>query len=555
MEDEEIIDIRSDCESVDGLWDSDSDAVSDNEYSEDNEQISSEDSENEIDESLKDRLEKLDGIWEKRSRSSENIPFTEDSGPNVPESVTSPLDIFYCLFTTEIIDILVVQTNLYLNQKQSTLDPVSKAEMLTFIGINILMGIKRLPSYKDYWSMNSQLNDPYISNLMSCNRFSFFLSHLHANDNDKEPKKGEAGYDKLYKIRPIIEKLNESFKNCFKPNQHQSVDESMVKYKGRSTMKQYNAAKPIKRGCKIWVRADMTGYVCEFQIYTGKSTNAKEKSLGFRVVRDLTRAIVGKFHRVYFDNFFTSIDLIVSLKADGILACGTVRPNRIGLPKKQMSDKKMVRGEMEYRTSYTGVRWLKRKDNRSVQFLSNFHDPSKPETVSRKLKDGSRILVPCSVMVSDYNQHMGYVDKADQLKSTYQISRKSKKWWPRLFWHLLDVAITNAYIIYVEKGNKNMTLKAFRLAIVDGLVGGIQPLKKSRKNLPKVLGPHKPQISVEKRRSGSAHLPVYNQDGKRRRCALRSNSAKERKSAWICSECKVALCLTSQKNCFQAYHS
>lgn len=99
-------------------------------------------------------------------------------------------------------------------------------------------------------------------------------------------------------------------------------------------MKQFNAAKPIKRGYKIWVRADSTGYVCEFQIYTGKSTNVKEKSLGGRVVRDLTREIVGKFHKVYFENFFTSIDLMSSLLADGILACGTVRSSRVGLPKK-----------------------------------------------------------------------------------------------------------------------------------------------------------------------------------------------------------------------------
>lgn len=61
-----------------------------------------------------------------------------------------------------------------------------------------------------------------------------------------------------------------------------------------------------------------------------------------------------------------------------------------------------------------------------------------------------------------------------------------------------------------------MKLKAFTLAIIDGLVGGIMPLKKGRKSLPKVLGPHKPQISIEKGRSDSAHLPIYNQDGKRR---------------------------------------
>lgn len=85
----------------------------------DNEQISTEKFDSIGDEPLKDRLKKLDGIWESKSRLSEDVPFTANSGPNVPKSVTSPLNIFHCLFTTEIIDILVNQTNLYQEQKQS----------------------------------------------------------------------------------------------------------------------------------------------------------------------------------------------------------------------------------------------------------------------------------------------------------------------------------------------------------------------------------------------------------------------------------------------------
>ncbi|KAF2906102.1 hypothetical protein ILUMI_00073 [Ignelater luminosus] len=51
----------------------------------------------------------------------------------------------------------------------------------------------------------------------------------------------------------------------------------------------YMPLKPIKRGYKVWVRADINGYVNEFQIYTGKIDNLKTKAgLGERVIRDLT---------------------------------------------------------------------------------------------------------------------------------------------------------------------------------------------------------------------------------------------------------------------------
>jgi len=57
-----------------------------------------------------------------------------------------------------------------------------------------------------------------------------------------------------------------------------------------------------------------------------------------------TRELVGKNHHVYFDNFFTGVDLLISLKKDKIFACGTVHSNRTGLPKSVMLGKQMKHG-------------------------------------------------------------------------------------------------------------------------------------------------------------------------------------------------------------------
>lgn len=126
----------------------------------------------------------------------------------------------------------------------------------------------------------------------------------------------------------------------------------MIKFKGRSSMKQYMPQKPVKREFKNWIRSDESGYVCQFQIYTGKDGNT-EKQLGTRVVKNLTRELIGGNHHVYFDNFFTSVNLMISLRNDQIFSCGTVRPNRTGLPK---SEKKLKKGEYEFRTSNEGLR-------------------------------------------------------------------------------------------------------------------------------------------------------------------------------------------------------
>lgn len=66
--------------------------------------------------------------------------------------------------------------------------------------------------------------------------------------------------------------------NRYRPSEYQACDESMIKYKGKIiTLKQYMPKKPIKRGYKFWVRADQSGYVCDFHIYTGKLNDITEK--------------------------------------------------------------------------------------------------------------------------------------------------------------------------------------------------------------------------------------------------------------------------------------
>lgn len=79
------------------------------------------------------------------------------------------------------------------------------------------MGIKKLPSYRDYWSSQFALRDHFISQSLSRDRFIWLLGNLHLNDNAVIPKKGTPQYDKLYKVRPLINTLSETFKKSYRP--------------------------------------------------------------------------------------------------------------------------------------------------------------------------------------------------------------------------------------------------------------------------------------------------------------------------------------------------
>lgn len=479
-------------------------------------------------------------------------PFTEDITNTFDDDTTSPTDFFYLLFPQNLIDEIVFQTNLYAAEKQGgeCKNPTSSKEIKNFLAINIVMGVKRLPSYRDYWSSNVTLRDPFISSVMPFNRFSWLLNNIHFADNSNMPSRDSANYDKLFKIRPVLNKLSETYSSVYKPTQNQSIDESMIKFKGRSSLKQYMPKKPIKRGYKVWTRADARGFVVQFDIYTGKVVGYTENNLGARVVRNLCEPLFGKSYNVYLDNFFTSLPLFHFLQEKDVYACGTALKGRKYLPKKFKPDRKMKRGDFQFKSSESGISCVKWMDNKGILFLSNHHNPNDIVTVQRKQRDGTRVTLPCPALVKDYNVNMGFVDKADMLKSTYAINRKSKRWYMRIFWHFLDVTVVNAYIMFGLTGEgKQMNLKEFRLAVANGLLSKSNK-DKSKAKLNSVK--FRQVIPLEQRTLGNQHLPVRSTW---KRCNYCSTSTKQVRSYWACSQCQVSLCLNDKKNCFYDFHN
>ena len=54
-------------------------------------------------------------------------------------------------------------------------------EVMAFRGINITMGIKKLPGYKDYWSTEPLLYDAFISGILTRTRYENLCQYLHCS--------------------------------------------------------------------------------------------------------------------------------------------------------------------------------------------------------------------------------------------------------------------------------------------------------------------------------------------------------------------------------------
>ena len=53
-------------------------------------------------------------------------------------------------------------------------------------------------------------------------------------------------------------------------------------------------------------------------------------------------------------------------------------------------------------------------------------------------------------MMIQYNKYMSGVDANDQLLKYSHFSRRTLKWWKKVFFRLLNICMVNSYILYKE---------------------------------------------------------------------------------------------------------
>ena len=144
--------------------------------------------------------------------------------------------------------------------------------------------------------------------------------------------------DSFWRVRPLIDLLNETFPAHYKPFQHLAVDEFTTPQKGRHRAKQYNKAKPCKWGFKSFALCcSLNAYMLQFEPYQGGDLKRTAgQSLGtYAVLVLLKPSYANKNHIMYFDNWFTSAGLLKELFERGIHACGTTRKGRKGQPSRK----------------------------------------------------------------------------------------------------------------------------------------------------------------------------------------------------------------------------
>jgi hypothetical protein len=179
--------------------------------------------------------------------------------------------------------------------------------------------------------------------------------------------------------------------------------------------------------------------------------------------------------------------------------------------------------------------------------LSSRHNAQITKTSNRQGKEKIKPLA-----VADYNKHRAGVDFFDQRLSYGALEHKTVKWWRKLAFHCIIMAVSNACILHNTIKTKKLSTPKFSQQVCSSMVLSVDDL--ARADNP----------SSSKIARLSQHFPdrVPLSEGKmnaQRRCIVCSDKEKyltgkvgKKDTSYQCSNCNVGQCITP---CFKIFHA
>ncbi|XP_060942279.1 piggyBac transposable element-derived protein 4-like [Limanda limanda] len=472
-------------------------------------------------------------------------------GPQLRRSGTShtALQLFQLYFTSSVLQTILQNTNDFGANCSSATKPwrdLTMEDMFSYMSLLIYMGVVKCSAYGDYWRQDKLYSLPFPRRVMSGRKFLRISGALHLSslsaDAANEKKRGTAAYDRLGKIQPLYEEMRDACKRNYQPSQDIAIDERMLSTKA-------STGTPSKKGPKLLVLADSaSGYTWDFFVYEGKLQGNNGNGVTYDSVMALLDArLRGSGYKLFVDNFFTSPALFRDLLEMKVWACGTIRKNRLGVPETDVN-------ALDSTSPLGSIRWIRRdavlfvqwRDTKDFFMCSTVHTAHSEDTVQRRVPGtgGRRALkdIPVPPAVNDYNRSMAGVDFSGALIGFYKVLHKSNKWYMKFFFHFMDIAIVNSFLLHKDlarsRGDPPLRQKEFRETLIQELAEAGSPSASMPLPLPAPPTAHHMPV----------HISGHSTKGRLRcrECSLRTPLK--------CSSCDVALCLRPGRDCYNKWH-
>lgn len=497
-------------------------------------------------------------FWEEKNNKPKIWKYTQTPGirPEIQNQLggsKKELDFFNIIFDNVFWDNIVQETNRYAEEitncthKRRIIDetwmPIDRDEIKVYFALCIIMAQVKKPKIQMNWSKRAIIETPIFRKCMPLRRFLQITRFLHFANNHASDNR-----DKLRKVKSVINYFNEKFKDVYVMEEDIAIDESLMKFKGRMSCKQFNPSKRARFGIKFYKLCEsVSGYCYNFKIYSGNDKLNLDYSASESVVMELSQSILDRGHTLYIDSWYSSPKLFLTLVRNGTNVLGTVRCNRKNMPGDFVKEK-LKKGDFIIR-SCNGILALKWKDKRDVHILSTKHESA--EMIAQNESYPSPIFKPKCII--DYNMGMIGIDRQDQVLASFPIMRKFVKGYRKIFFYMCDMALFNSYILH----NKNSTAKKqnyteYRLRIAEGLLQTV-----SLQNYNRQESSSNGDIPMRLQAQHWGHFPKHIdptplKKNPTRSCKVCTKHKKRSETTWECKNCRVALHVP---HCFERYHT
>ena len=192
---------------------------------------------------------------------------------------------------------------------------INYLDLLTFFTGLIIMMFMGFTSRKTYW--NRRFSERFLPRHFTVDKFQKIFSAWRVI--------GKGGFDQndtLWRVRPLMDRLNKQWVSLYTPPAVLSGDELCHELKGcRNSLRMYNGDKPHKWHIKEWaISCAVTGYIVWGDIYPGAVQNelVRQQHKPDKVLlRILPSRFDGKGYFFSCDNYFTSVSMVDELSRRG----------------------------------------------------------------------------------------------------------------------------------------------------------------------------------------------------------------------------------------------
>jgi hypothetical protein len=403
-----------------------------------------------------------------------------------------PLSLFLSFLGEPALRTVVENTNSYarnwrskpLQKRARPWHDLSRNELLRWIGLLFYMGRHTEPQRTDYWRVSGH----NLGRYMGMSRWEQIHRFLSIRDEVVFPiLPGEPWY---YKLEPVASQIRQNCEKAVIPCSWVSVDEGMIPFQGRSRHTVKLRDKPIEEGFKVWICA-FGGYVMSWLWHSGlhgpegiprkRWVQAAIPFLAiplaptFLVPYDLMSKLrslwPGRNYCVFLDNLFMNVDVAHCLLAIGVGCMGTTRKNAAGLPPellqlKEEGGRHLVWNSTIGITSGHTLCFLWQDNNAVLGITTSFSLHRQEDKTQKQRKRPKPTSTNATVVlpvfgnhpvktldipsaINAYNHHMNGGDVANQLRHTISCHRpQESKWWRPIWYWLLDICATNAYLLW-----------------------------------------------------------------------------------------------------------